>query len=479
MITQAQTDAVNQYLDDHFEEVISEIRRYLRQPGFSHSGEGIRESAEMTKQLLEDAGSDSVELVETGGHPVVFGHLRSRRPGARNLIIYSHYDMVPLMDESQWIGPPLEAPVVDAIKIGAPAHLGKLIIGRAANDYRGPLVATLHALKAMREVTGDIPVNVIWAIDGEEEIGAPNIHHFIAAKFGELNAGEALWMPGMHQDSEGIMQVYRGYKGNSKIEIEIKGGEWGGTLDAKESWAANLHWMDAPMWRMIRLLNTLVDEHDLATIDGLDELIAPYTEEDAEQLQLLKERLDERKLRASLNIAHFKSGMDPRQLLENFIMKPALNVVGIVGGYVGPRVYSTLPMNVVAKVELRFPPEVTYADVQRLLRAHLDRRGFEEAELRFLGGYEYARTSAHEEIYEAAFRACRRHNCDYQVWPIKPAGAPFAHFNRPPLSKPLIFVGMGHGDRWHQPNEYITVRGVLDHMKYSTTFLYEWAGLAS
>jgi acetylornithine deacetylase/succinyl-diaminopimelate desuccinylase-like protein len=476
MITHEQSQAVDRHLDEHFEETVSEIRRYLGQPGFSHSGEGIRESAEMTMDYLLDAGSETLELVETGGHPVVFGRLASRRPQARNLIIYSHYDMVPLMDEKQWIGPPLEAPIVDAAEIGAPAELGKVIVGRAANDYRGPLVATLHALKAMRAVMGDVPVNIIWVIDGEEEIGAPHLHRFIDAKLGELSQGEALWMPGMHQDTSGVMQVYRGYKGNSKIEIEIKGGAWGGTQDGKESWAANLHWMDAPMWRLIRLLGTLVDEFDLATIDGLDELIAPYTEEDQEQLHILRERLDAGRLKRSLNIARFKGDRDPGDLLENFIMKPTLNVVGITGGYIGPGVYSTLPMDVVAKVELRFPPDVAYADVQRLLRDHVRRRGYGEAEVRFLGGYEFARSSAREEIYDAAFRACRKHGCEYLVWPIKPAGAPFAHFNRPPLSKSVIFVGMGHGERWHQPNEYITVDGVRDHMRYVATFLDEWAG---
>jgi acetylornithine deacetylase/succinyl-diaminopimelate desuccinylase-like protein len=475
MISQAQREELHRYLDDHFDETVAEIRRYLSQPGFSHTGEGIRQSAEMTRRYLEDVGSDDVELVETGGHPVVFGHLRSRRQEARSLIVYSHYDMVPLMDERQWVGPPLQAPIVDAADIGAPAELGKVIVGRAANDYRGPLVATLHALRALRAVTGDVPVDVVWVIDGEEEIGAPHLHRFVEAKLADLQRCEALWMPGMHQDAAGVMQVYRGYKGNSKIEIEIKGGRHGGTLDAKESWAANLHWMDAPMWRMVRLLATLVDDDDLVTVDRLAELIAPYTEEDEQQLRVLRERLDEGRLKASLNIARFKKGRDPRQLLENFVMQPTLNVVGILGGYTGPGVYSTLPMDVVAKVELRFPPAITFADVKRLLRAHLDRRGYEDAELRFLGGYEYARSSAQEGIYRAAFRACRRHGCDYVVWPIKPAGAPFAHFNRPPLEKPVIFVGMGHGDRWHQPNEYITLDGVRDHMRYVATFLEEWS----
>ncbi|MGH7863028.1 MAG: M20/M25/M40 family metallo-hydrolase, partial [Candidatus Dormibacteraceae bacterium] len=367
MITSAQQQALNRRIDDVFDETVAAIRAYLGQPGFSHSGEGMRESAEITRRLLEAAGTEDLELVETGGYPFVYGHMRSRRADARTLIIYSHYDMVPLMDLSQWVGPPLEAPIVDAAQIGAPAGLGRVIVGRAANDYRGPLLATLRAIQAMREVTGDIPVNLIWAIDGEEEIGAPHIHAFIEKKRDELQIGEAVWMPGMHQDAAGVMQVYRGYKGNAKIEIEIKGGAWGGTVTGKESWAANLPWMDAPMWRMIRLLRTLVDEDDLPTIDGMDELVAAYTDEDMEQLAIIRQRLDVEKLRAQLGIARFKRGRDPHELVENFIMKTVVNVVGIVGGYTGPRVYSTLPMDVVAKVECRFTPDITYADVQRLL----------------------------------------------------------------------------------------------------------------
>jgi acetylornithine deacetylase/succinyl-diaminopimelate desuccinylase-like protein len=475
LITQTQEETLYQRIDLAFDATVSAIRAYLGQPGFSHSGEGIRESAEMTRDLLAAAGVEDLELVETGGHPFVFGYSRSRRPDARTMIIYSHYDMVPLMDLSQWVAPPLEAPIVDAIDIGAPSQLGKLIVGRASNDYRGPLVATLQTLKVIREATGDIPVNVIWAIDGEEEIGAPHIGAFIESKREALMLGEAVWMPGMHQDASGIMQVYRGYKGNAKIEIEIKGGQWGGKLDGKESWAANLPWMDAPMWRMIRLLSTLVDENDLPAVHGMAERFAPYTEEDQEQLAILRDRLDVEKLKAQLGIARFKQGKDPKELIENFIMKTVINVVGVVGGYTGPRVYSTLPMDVTAKVECRFTPDLTYTEVQKLFRDHLDRLGYHEAELRFLGGYEVARSSAREEIYQAAFRACSKHRCDYLVWPIKPASAPFAYFNRPPLGKPLIFVGMGHGDRWHQPNEYITLEGVRDFMRYAASFLYEWA----
>ena len=86
------------------------------------------------------------------------------------------------------------------------------------------------ALKSIQAVTGDVPVNILWAIDGEEEIGAPHGDVFIQKKLDDLMTADALWMGGMHQDASGVMQVYRGYKGTAKVELEIASGEWDGII---------------------------------------------------------------------------------------------------------------------------------------------------------------------------------------------------------------------------------------------------------
>jgi acetylornithine deacetylase/succinyl-diaminopimelate desuccinylase-like protein len=339
------------------------------------------------------------------------------------------------------------------------------------------MLAAVLAFKAMKDATGDIPVNVIWVWEGEEEIGCPHLLQFVRKKFAELDRADAFWMPSMTQDTEGVMRVDRGSKGTVKIEIRIKGGEWGGTRSGKDLWSANLPLVDAPMWRMVRALDSMVDNGDRLIVDGIQDLVRPRDAEEIEELAVLKDHLDEQELMDSLGIARFKRGQPAAELYEDFLMAPMVNVVGIVGGYTGPKVFTTLPMDVVAKLDFRLTPNVLADNVPRLLRAHLDRRGFNEVEIEVLGGYDYSRTPASDPIYQAAFEAARRHACPYRVYPTTPAVAPFGMFNLRPLAKPAVFVGMGHGARAHAADEYITVEGIRDFMKYAVTFLHVWAAL--
>ena len=132
-------------------------------------------------------------------------------------------------------------------------------------------------------------------------------------------------------------------------------------------------------------------------------------------------------------------------------------------------------MDVTAKLDFRLVPEQRREDIPRLLRKHLDSRGFNEVEIVDIGGYEYSRTPASDPVYQAAIRACQLHDCDYIIWPSTPAVGPFGMFSGPPLNKPAIYCGMGHGSRVHQSDEYITVEGIRDFMKYTVTFLHEFA----
>ncbi len=462
------------HFDANFSTYVDAVREFLHQPGFSHTGEGIRESAELTRQALAKFGAEEARIIETDGYPVVFGRHRSNQPGAKTVAIYSHYDMVPVT-EADWTVPPLSASLVDAATLGLPASLGQVICSRGAWDSRGSLLTAVLAIHAMQQVSRTLPVNVVWVVEGEEEIGAPHLRQFIDEKLDELMAVDAVWMPHMNQDIQGVMQIYRGYRGTVKVELEIKGGEWGGTLSGKDLWSAYLPLADAPMMRMIRVLDSLVDDQDRPAIDGLQELVWTYGEDEEAELRNLREQFDEPAMMEALGIRRFKNGRPGKELFEQFLMQPMVNVVGLVGGYIGPRVYTTLPMRVAAKLDIRFPPHVTPADVLKLLRAHLDRRGFREVVIHSYGGYESSLTAASDPIVQASIQACKAHDCEFTVWPQKPSVAPFNMFNRPPLNKPLVANGMGHGGRWHQANEYITVSGIRSLMRYMATFLHCWA----
>ncbi|MGQ0569769.1 MAG: hypothetical protein ACT4P5_09600 [Armatimonadota bacterium] len=213
------------------------------------------------------------------------------------------------------------------------------------------------------------------------------------------------------------------------------------------------------------------------TIDGFWSKVRPVTPEERHELDEVRARFDEEETRQILGIARFRSGRPGIELLERFIMDPMLNVVGITGGYTGPGVFTTLPMHVVAKLDFRFPPDLRSEEILSLLRAHLDRSGFPEIQIRRIGGYEWSRTSPDDPLMIAAANAAERHGFEYFRWPTHAAVNTCSLFNQPPLRLPVSFACAGHGGRWHQPDEYCTVEGLRNAMKYALTFIHTWAGL--
>ncbi len=463
-------------LDRRFDETVAEIQRFIRQPGFSHTGEGIRETAQMALEYIRTLDPVEAEIVETDGNPVVFGRVLSKDPNAKTLIAYSLYDVVPVKPD-EWTFPPLSAEIVDAAQVRLPERMGKVMVGRGTHNQRGPMLAFVRVLQAMKEATGDIPVNVLFAWEGEEEIGCPNLHQFIEKKLDILKTADAFYMPSMREDENGTLIINRGYKGKVNVEIEIAGGEWGGTLDAKDLWSGNTSWVDAPLHRMIKLLATLVDEDQKATIDGFWDNVRPLNEEEERDLAIMRERFDEDAIKESLNIGRFLNGKRGEDLLADYYVGPVVNLGGIVGGYQGPKVFTLQGQRIVAKIDMRLVPEQRSQEILDKLRAHLDRHGFPEAEIRVFGTYEWSRTSASEDIYQAAMRVAERHGKEYQVWPTTPAVGPIGYFNVDPLQVPCIFAGTGHGWRAHMADEYIIVEDIRENMRFVCDFLYEWASM--
>ena len=149
-----------EYVDQHFDDHLAATQRYLRQPSISTENLGIQKCAEMTAEMLRDLGADARLVPLKGGHPVVYGHLTSRNSD-RTLLVYGMYDVQPVDPLEAWDSPPFEARIVDG-----------RIIARGAINTKGPLMAFIHAVHSIQAVTGDVPVNLIFLIDGEEELGS-------------------------------------------------------------------------------------------------------------------------------------------------------------------------------------------------------------------------------------------------------------------------------------------------------------------
>lgn len=467
---------VHDFIERHAGEYVEEVRRFLRIPGFSDTGEGIRLSAQACLDYVRMVGSVEAKIVETPLHPIVFGKLYSKDPNAKTIMAYSLYDQTPA-DPAEWASHPLGAEIIDPTRIGLPRELGSVICNRAAHNQRGPMLSFILALQAMKEVTGDIPVNVVWLWEGEEEIGSPSLPGFLQQYGHEYQACQAMYCPSMRQNWYGPMVIPRGYKGGVVLELECKGGEWGGSKDGRHIWAGHVPWVDAPLMRLIHAVGSLYGEDHTVRIDGVDPLIQPLSEQDRAELEQLKQGFNndlERMMKAVIGVHRFRGGKSVPELMERWVSSLALNIQGIVGGYIGPSFYTAAPQTASAKMDFRVPPGVEADRLLELLRAHLDRRGFTEIQIKNQRGYECQRTPTEHPIIQAGIKAAAMHGVPTVVWPTTNAFCPAGLFARPPLNLASSWVGLGHGERPHQPDEYICVDAVAEYMKFAVTYLNEW-----
>ena len=478
---------VHAHIDENFEAYLEEIKRYLGQPGISQTGEGIRESAALTRDFVTSLAQTEARLVETGGNPVVFGRTAAASADAKTLLLYCFYDVVPAASDD-WACPPFDPTVLDPARIGLPGDCGPVLCGRGTTDHRGPLAAALMALRSMQAVCGVLPVSVMYAIEGEEEIGSPSLPAFVETHQEQLRGADAFWFPRTSRETaNGPLVVHRGYKGQVWLNLTIKGGDWGGTLDARDIWSANVAWVDAPALRLIRALNSLTDDDDRIAIDGFWDHVRPPGEAERGEIEVLQADFDEEAVRRSLKIGRFKGGGSGRELLARYIMEPQLNIsLGVWPGLPGEEEYTKgviegrlrteLLMRARARVDFRTTPDLEADLIECLIRRHLDRRGFHEIELsRARGSYSWSRTEASTGVYNALHRACDARGIKPHIWPTMPSTAPFDLFNRAPLQLPIIVFGAAHGARWHEANEYITIEGLRELMKFTATWLFAWA----
>lgn len=472
---------VHARIDGQEGEMLEAVRRYLRQPGFSDTGEGIAESAAMTLEHLRRLGCADARLVETSGHPAVYGTLRSRRPDAKTLIIYGLYDMTPVVAE-EWSVDPLGASIVEASSIGLPAEHGQVLVSRAAHNHRGPTLTALLAIEAMLAEQGDVPCNLLFLIEGEEEIGSPSLPEVIEQLREELSEASSAWLPCMYEGSDGSMTMFRGFKGSLWAELSCRGGEWGGTADGRHLWAGHSVWVDSPLTQVIRAVASFLSEDDRFVLDGLETLSADVTAEDRAEAGQLVTALElspdpDVEMKRTLNVRQLRGGKRSSEHLEQFMFGVNVNVQGLHGGYDGPSFYTMLPGHARATLDVRYPVGMHGQDIVALMRAHLDRRGLQHVSLRTPGGYPAARTAADDPILRAASQVAAGYGLGTTMFPMFNGCCPASLFQGLGAGMGFSFAGLGQGERPHAPDEFIRIDAVNRLAHFTVDYLYAWAAL--
>lgn len=452
-------ERIYQELQQHFPEDLETVRNFLRTPSISYTGQGIRETAENVATLIRSLGGQA-SIVETAGHPVVYGEVMQDAP--LTVLIYGMYDVMPV-DEDGWIAEPFGAEIHDL------PEFGECIICRGAVNTKGPLAAFFTAMQAITRVEGRLPFNLLFAIEGEEEMGSRHFPEFIRQYQKKLERADVVLFPFFDQDEAGVPSLTLGTKGLFYMELISQGGEWGGPSDRGIHGSYNA-WVKNPAWRLVRALASMVDDEENILIEGLKDGWQPMPSKEAELLdqQIDQGTFDAQTFREAYQVARLKES-DDRQAWHRLFSEPQLNIDGLEAGYIGPETKTVLPHRAVAKVDVRMVPRMDPDQVERSIRTHLDRHGYRDIELKTYNKYPWSKVDLDSPGVQAMLSAYRELYGEAQLWPLNPGSAPYYVFERL-LHRPYVTGGLGHGSRQHSSNEYCTVRGILDFEKSMVSF---------
>lgn len=448
-------------IDDKFPEHLEKCRAFLRQKSLSATGEGIRETAEMVGSYIEAIGG-SVEFWGDSSFPIVFGQVQGNSP--ETLIIYGMYDVQPA-DESQWISPPFDA------EIHSLPGLGDCVVARGAVNSKGALCGVFNVLQVLKD-HGGIPLNLIFTVEGEEEIGSPQFESFIRQNRDRLKAKGVVDFD-FSQDSKGTVSMHLGLKGIVYMDLVCRGGRKGGPMETSIHGSASA-WISSPVWRLVKALSSLTDRKENIKISGLYDNVAKPGQTDRTLLKKLEQVFDEKAFLREMKSLRFKSNLRGLELLKTGLYSPIININGFSAGYGGKGTKTILPRKAMAKIDIRFGPNLEPDEVIEKFRRHLVDHGFDDIEVSVRDNYTWSKTDFSELIVQSMIASYRIHGVEPEVWPIATWAAPYFVFSRI-LELPVVSGGLGHGGRQHVANEYMTVKGLRDFEKFVATFLYSMA----
>ncbi|MEJ2666284.1 MAG: dipeptidase [Deinococcales bacterium] len=436
--------ALDDYLETNRERQLSELFEFLRIPSVSTAAEregDVAAAAEYVARALREAGLEA-ELHATARHPVVVG----RSPaiaGAPTVLIYGHYDVQPAEPLELWETPPFEPTVV-----------GGDIRARGASDDKGQVYAHIKGVEALTQVDGALPLNVRFVVEGEEEIGSPNLRPFLAANTQALAADVVVISDGAMLAPDTPTLTY-GLKGLTYLDVNVRGaardlhsGSYGGGVPN-------------PINALAGMLAKLKDEEGRVSVPGFYDAVAPLSDE--ERRRMADAPFDEAAFRADAGVSA-TPGEAGYSLIERLWARPTLDCNGIWGGFQGEGAKTVIPATAGAKVSCRLVPEQDPADIAAKLQRHLESlapAGIEVSVTRLHGGRP-ASTPLDARSVRAAAQALRESFGREPVFARTGGTIPVVSDFQELFGCEVVLVGFGlEDDRAHAPNEKFAVRDYL------------------
>lgn len=445
---------INNYLEQHFDESIAELSRLCAQPSVAAQKWGLQECASLVGEMLRARGF-SVEILPTEGAPVVFGELKGT--SNRTLLFYNHYDVQPPEPLELWDSPPFEPTLRD----------GKLY-ARGVSDDKGHITSRLFAIDALLSTEGELPCNVKFVIEGEEEVSSIHLKSFVLDNLERLKADACIWEFGGVDHREVPVQ-YLGLRGICYVELSVETA----TMDVHSGLGGSI--FPNAAWRLVWALNSLKGPDERIRIPGHYAAVKPPSARDRQLMEALPETSQEYKARYGID--HFLRGLtEGVELRLAEVFEPTCTICGLTSGYQGPGSKTVLPFRASAKVDFRLVPDQNPEQVLQSLRAHLDAEGFPDVKVTYLGGEAPARTDPDDPFIQLVCQtAIPVYGVPMEIIPMSGGSGPnhpFVHN----LHLPVATAGIGHpGSLAHAPNENVRLDLYLKGAQHITRILKEFA----
>jgi acetylornithine deacetylase/succinyl-diaminopimelate desuccinylase-like protein len=429
-------EKIKNYIDTHRDRFLEELFHLIRIPSvsaFADRKEDMARAAESLKDSLLAAGADRAGLMETSGFPVVFGE-KLVDPSLPTVLVYGHYDVQPAEPFDQWKSPPFEPEI----------RHGK-IFARGADDDKGQLFMHVKAFELM-ERTRSLACNVKFMIEGEEEIGSPNLKEFCRNNKGLLRS-DIILISDTTMIAEDTPSITVGLRGLSYLEVEVTGpnrdlhsGLYGGAVGNP----ANI---------LAKMIASLTDKHNRITIPGFYNDVREVSEE--ERARMAKAAFDLKAYKDALDIEEVV-GEKGYSTTERTGIRPSLDVNGIWSGYTGEGAKTVLPSKAFAKISMRLVPDQDSKKVDELFINHFKNiapKGVRVKVKSLHGGQGYV-TPIDFPAYRAAEKAIEESFGKKPV-PVRSGGSiPIVSDFEEVLGVKSILMGFGlDSDAIHSPNE--------------------------
>ena len=439
------------YITDHKQRFIDELIELLKIPSISansaHKGDLIK-TAEAVKVSLEKAGCQTVEICETPGYPIVYGEIVVDK-NLPTILVYGHYDVQPPDPLDLWDSPPFE-PVIKTTDI----HPDGAIFARGSCDDKGQMYMHVKALEYMTS-TDQLPCNVKFMIEGEEEVGSESLGWFVERNRKKL-ANDVVLISDTGMIAPDVPSITTGLRGLSYVEVEVTGpnrdlhsGLYGGAV-------AN------PINVLTKMIASLHDENNHITIPGFYDDVEELSLEERAKMGEAPFSKDAYLKAIDIEDTYGEKGYTTN---ERNSIRPTLDVNGIWGGYIGEGAKTVIASQAFAKISMRLVPDQDWKKITDLFAKHFESiapKGVRVKVTPHHGGQAYVTPidsleyKAAEKAYEATFGKT--------PIPQRSGGSiPIVALFEKELKSKTILMGFGlDSDAIHSPNEHF---GIWNYLK--------------